>query len=135
MFKNTEYDVWSFSSLMGPTDGNIFDLKWPSLILKTDMLKDNKNRKAAFDTICEFINWSHDHLLRNEAPDLSFENREFGKNTLSYRLRKQPLMPEGWRVAFVGCKADAKARAAMNSFTRYYGAKFICESCWACKGA
>ena len=72
---------------------------------------------------------------RIQAPGLASTGHPSNeRNILSYRLRGQKLMPEGWRAAFVGVKGDAAARAAMNMFARHCGATYICDGRLATQG-
>ena len=126
MFKRTEYDVWSFQSLTAGLSGNVFDLKFPSHVMQTALLATKKIRREAQKRIAQYLGYCHKYALLNEGPDQPFDSESFDR-----RLAGKPLMRNGWRAAFVGCKADAKARMQVNNFIHYYNTTHICDGCFA----
>ena len=134
MFKNTEFDAWTFQSFTTGTEANVFDIKFPSFAIKCDMLNDPVVKKKAFKEIAKYIAWCHEHLLVNEGPDVDYDGSPFPSNSIGARLRGQALLPDGWRAAFLGCKSDSKARVSMNHFSRNYSCTLVCEACLACQG-
>ena len=94
-------------------------------------MRDNA-QDGAHAKVASVLAWSMQASLAGVGPDEGFDGlpfREAGRASLA----GQPLA-NGYRLAYVGFKADLKARAqAHYFFERYYLCNYICESCFAAR--
>lgn len=56
MYTNNEFYVWSMRSFMA--QGNLWDIKFPLMILQHSCMTDKAVKDAILSTICKVIAWS-----------------------------------------------------------------------------
>ncbi|CAL1166148.1 unnamed protein product, partial [Cladocopium goreaui] len=108
----------------------VFDIKFPSVILAYESMKSYEVRKGVHRRVCELWAWSLSCAAAGVFPTTGLDGEEFDPKSYRYKMRGLPLARGG---AYFAARYDAKARVETNNFLRHYGCSLICEQCLASK--
>lgn len=127
-FTNSEYIVWSMSSLF--SEAHIWDSKFPICILPHDSLGTEHVKRSVQETVAAVVGWSLQFAANGLAPTVGFYNEPL--EDYRKKLGGQTLAL-GWKACYWGFRHDEKARKEANYFPRSYQHSYICVRCMAQK--
>ena len=123
-YSNSEYLVWSFSSVLA--EGHPWDTRFPICILPHDSLQNDDIKREVHRTIAKVVGWSLRYASTGVAPLNGFYDEPLS----GYRgqLAGKPLA-HGWKACYFCFRYDEKARKETNYFCRTYQHSLICMYC------
>jgi hypothetical protein len=118
----SEHVVWSWSSFFGI--GDVWDCKFIFASLPSRRMRLKSTKARVHTELCKIIGWQQQIWTSGVFPNVGF----YGEPLVGERhtLRGQQMQ---WRSAFIGIRADSKARVECHRFQRWYGATFCCDQC------
>ena len=96
-------------------------------------LRSKAAKRATMSRVAHFIGWMIEVMMSGRMPMKGYYGEDFDSKSARYAARGTEIA-DGFQGAFVGFKADRKARRESHFFTRHYGSTFICEACCTCAG-
>ncbi|CAE7375107.1 nipblb [Symbiodinium sp. CCMP2592] len=111
MYRNAEYNIWSFSSVFS----SMLDVK-----------------DHVHTEIAKLMSWSFKILQEGRFPDRGYYGEELLEKSSRGKSRGLPLAG-GWKACFYGFRGDQKARRECHFFTRHYNCNLLCDQCVAIK--
>ena len=123
-FRNSESDVWSFSSIHAASShGSPFDVKFPLCILEHHTVEqlNASAQKTLHTRIAECISWQQKALISCVHPRTGFYDEPLDRKWTG-KVMTVPALIFGWQ-------GDLKARKEAHCSDRYYRTKFMCDTC------
>lgn len=122
LFRNTEYVVFSVSSVLADTT-DISDLKFQFLKVPAECCKTKELLLEVMQRVAAFVAWNVDILQSGVRPSVGFygEDLEGGG---------EPFM-HPYTAAYALFKSDGKARAECHAYEMNYSTIFCCDRCFA----
>ncbi len=109
MYNNTEFVIWSWSSILTAGCGHdAWDCKFPSAAIPHSRMRDRAVRDDVMSSMTTFLAWTCTILQTGKFPNVGFQRECFENNTCRARFANLDLA-DGYSGAFVGVKADRKA--------------------------
>ena len=133
IYSNSEFIAWTWSSIHSAGGGDSWDTKFPILLVPHARLKSKAAKRRVMSRVAHFIGWMVEVLMSGFMPMKGYYGEDFDSKSARYAARGAEIA-DGFQGAFVGFKADRKARRESHFFARRYGSTFICEGCCACAG-
>ena len=131
VYTNSEFYIWSFSSLM-PCRCHALDCKFQIVKIPHESMRDPDVKSEIMRTIPMFIAWCCDVCAHGFAPPHDFYGDPWPKGSVMERLHLESIPLFGpWRAIFAGLKADLKARKELNFMSRSYLHVHMCDECEA----
>ena len=110
--------------------GDVWDAKFPSVVIPYECMVDSKIRKNVNEKVAEILAWSMGVCATGRFPTTGPSGEELD----AARAAKggSPLCGE-FKACYYGFRADGKARKETQEFPRSYMHSWICEKCFAQK--
>lgn len=125
--RNTEFYVWSWSSLIA-SGGSVSDVKFLMCVIPGWMMPSKRLLQGMIAEVSRFIGHCLRTMREGVCPALGF----YGEELKGFRgSLAGATLAGGWMGTFAGCKSDGKARVQLNRFARNYHATFCCDLCFA----
>ena len=116
----------SWSSVLAESSvTNVWDIKFPYCILPAEWIQTKESFRELNVALSKIALWDFEQLLRGQAPTLRYD----GQASPAWLSGKEL----GLRGAYVGIRADWKARRELHHCMRHYGCNHVCDLCWACR--
>ena len=109
----------------------VWDVKLPLCVLPHCALRDDVIKHGVHARIAQVLGWSMECAARGIGPAVREDGLPF-TSAFRHSLANRELAG-GFKLAYLGFKADYKARCEAHRFDRYYLCDFICEACMAQK--
>ncbi|CAE7609916.1 unnamed protein product [Symbiodinium sp. CCMP2592] len=128
-FRNSEYIVWNMSSIFTDKDSDVWDVKFPNVIIPHANMKDEEVQRYAHSKVASAMSWSMWQSMKGIGPEFDMDNDRL---TSPFQLSlKGTRLAGGWKLVYFGWKADLKARVQAHFFSNYYLCNSMCDRCFA----
>ncbi|CAE7832343.1 unnamed protein product [Symbiodinium sp. CCMP2592] len=131
MYKNSEYNIWSFSSALSSLlDVDCLETQFVCCILPQKAMQQKQVKNYVHKEIARLMSWSFKVLQSGKFPSTGFYGEEFPSTSCRAKRSGTALAGE-WKACFYGFRGDQKARRECHYFSRHYNCIQLCDRCCA----